>query len=175
MLVNDDTGLRFIHFKVGLFYALKLGGLLLFWLRFEMVKVDFIFTLNFSSIVGKRLFLLMRQLFPYFTLFSHSLCTKAFSLGLTGMFINRKGREASGIVEEGAEYDALKQELIGKLRELRDPTPLELIRPESGPSGKPPGDTVLLAPACSSFDMFRSYAERGDVFQQAVENLGGQP
>jgi predicted AlkP superfamily phosphohydrolase/phosphomutase len=37
------------------------------------------------------------------------------------MFINRKGREASGIVEEGAEYDALVAELIGKLKLLRDP------------------------------------------------------
>jgi UDP-N-acetylmuramoylalanine--D-glutamate ligase len=36
------------------------------------------------------------------------------------------------------------------------------------------GDTVLLAPACSSFDMFRSYAERGDQFQRAVQSLGGQ-
>ncbi|MGD8317890.1 MAG: UDP-N-acetylmuramoyl-L-alanine--D-glutamate ligase [Myxococcales bacterium] len=37
-----------------------------------------------------------------------------------------------------------------------------------------PGDTVLLAPACSSFDMFRSYAERGDVFRRAVEGLRGK-
>jgi UDP-N-acetylmuramoylalanine--D-glutamate ligase len=34
-----------------------------------------------------------------------------------------------------------------------------------------PGDTVLLAPACSSFDMFRDYAARGDAFQAAVQAL----
>ncbi|HTU59619.1 MAG TPA: UDP-N-acetylmuramoyl-L-alanine--D-glutamate ligase, partial [Polyangiales bacterium] len=36
-----------------------------------------------------------------------------------------------------------------------------------------PGDAVLLAPACASFDMFRSYAHRGEVFQAAVQRLHG--
>lgn len=31
-----------------------------------------------------------------------------------------------------------------------------------------PGDTVLLAPACSSLDMFDGFSHRGDVFQEAI-------
>ncbi len=34
-----------------------------------------------------------------------------------------------------------------------------------------PGDTVLLSPACASFDMFNSYEHRGDEFIKAVEAL----
>jgi UDP-N-acetylmuramoylalanine--D-glutamate ligase len=34
-----------------------------------------------------------------------------------------------------------------------------------------PGDTVLLSPACASFDMFRDYKHRGQVFAEAVREL----
>lgn len=33
------------------------------------------------------------------------------------------------------------------------------------------GDAVLLSPGCSSYDMFRDYAHRGDEFKQIVEEL----
>jgi len=34
-----------------------------------------------------------------------------------------------------------------------------------------PGDTVLLAPACASFDQFRSFEHRGEVYKQIVNGL----
>jgi UDP-N-acetylmuramoylalanine--D-glutamate ligase len=33
------------------------------------------------------------------------------------------------------------------------------------------GDTVLLSPACASFDMFNDYQHRGEVFMQAVREF----
>jgi UDP-N-acetylmuramoylalanine--D-glutamate ligase len=34
-----------------------------------------------------------------------------------------------------------------------------------------PGDTVLFSPMCSSFDMFKNYKERGNLFRKFVEGL----
>ena len=46
--------------------------------------------------------------------------TRAYCLGLTGMFFNVKGRERDGIVTPGAELASLKAEIISKLNGLRD-------------------------------------------------------
>jgi predicted AlkP superfamily phosphohydrolase/phosphomutase len=47
--------------------------------------------------------------------------SKAYSLGLGGIFINVKGREGQGAVEPGKDYEAVRNEIIAKIREFRDP------------------------------------------------------
>ena len=46
--------------------------------------------------------------------------TKAYCLGLTGMFLNIRGREGAGIVAAGADAAALKAEIMTKLSGLVD-------------------------------------------------------
>ncbi|MGH9703829.1 MAG: alkaline phosphatase family protein, partial [Candidatus Acidiferrales bacterium] len=47
--------------------------------------------------------------------------TRAYGLGLNGLYLNLSGREKEGIVHPGAEAGALKKELAEKLLALRDP------------------------------------------------------
>lgn len=48
--------------------------------------------------------------------------TRAFAIGLTGLFVNLKGKFEQGIVEPGEEAAALCEEIAGKLAKLQDPT-----------------------------------------------------
>ncbi len=47
--------------------------------------------------------------------------TKAYALGLGDIYINLKGREIYGIVKPGNKYNGLKEEIVTKLKNLRDP------------------------------------------------------
>ena len=46
--------------------------------------------------------------------------TRAYCLGLSGLYLNLRGRESCGIVAPGAEAEILKRELVAKLSGLRD-------------------------------------------------------
>ncbi len=47
--------------------------------------------------------------------------TRAYGLGLNGLYLNLRGREANGIVEAGTEADSLIAEIRGKLLAVQDP------------------------------------------------------
>jgi UDP-N-acetylmuramoylalanine--D-glutamate ligase len=78
----------------------------------------------------------------------------------------RKGRAA---VLLGEAADAIARAVGERVPVRRVASMDEAVR--VGASLAHPGDAVLLSPACSSFDMFRDYKERGDAFVRAVRAL----
>lgn len=68
--------------------------------------------------------------------------TRAYAMGLGEVYVNLKGREAQGIVEPGAEYDALKNELKERL--------VAMVDPETGE--RPVSRVVSREEAYSKFD-----------------------
>lgn len=60
---------------------------------------------------------------------------------------------------------------LKRINKLKDARQLMIEVVNQAKALAQPGDTVLLAPACASMDQFTSYAERGDLFQEAVKEL----
>jgi UDP-N-acetylmuramoylalanine--D-glutamate ligase len=70
----------------------------------------------------------------------------------------------------GRDAPLLRQALQASGVDLHDATDLpQAVRMALGLARS--GDAVLLSPACASFDMFRDYGHRAEVFRQAVVEL----
>ena len=85
----------------------------------------------------------------------------------------RMTEEGRAVVVIGEAAALLEREFADSVVELRRASSMGDAVTQAAALART-GDTVLLAPACSSFDMFRSYAERGEHFQRAVQSLGDQ-
>jgi UDP-N-acetylmuramoylalanine--D-glutamate ligase len=77
-----------------------------------------------------------------------------------------------GLVVIGEAAERIASAAEGVVPILRAESMREAVR-AAGTLARP-GDAVLLSPACSSFDMFRDYKDRGDRFVVAVKELVGE-
>ena len=84
---------------------------------------------------------------------------------------HRLSRKAKAVLLIGAAEDKIAEAVEGATRIVRSGT-LEKAVATAWAEAEP-GDTVLLAPACASFDQFKSYEDRGRVFKDLVRGLGG--
>ena len=73
------------------------------------------------------------------------------------------------VIAIGEAAPRVRKALAETVRVIDAPSMRDAV--ERGYEAARPDGVVLLAPACSSFDWFRDYAERGDVFKQEVERL----
>ncbi len=77
------------------------------------------------------------------------------------------------IIGVGVEWKRIKQEIQDPKSEIlmvEGAQTMEQIVTAAAKIAKP-GDVVVLSPACSSFDMFKNYKERGDQFKEEVLKL----
>ncbi len=80
------------------------------------------------------------------------------------------GRKARAVLLIGAAAQKIESHLSGAVPLIHCGTLDAAV--ETAYSKAVPGDTVLLAPACASFDQFQSYGHRGRVFKDLVTRLG---
>jgi UDP-N-acetylmuramoylalanine--D-glutamate ligase len=76
------------------------------------------------------------------------------------------------VVAIGEAAPLVEQSLASQVRVERAGSMAEAVREAFRVSQR--GGTVVLAPACSSFDMFRDYAERGRQFKKEVRRLAAE-
>jgi UDP-N-acetylmuramoylalanine--D-glutamate ligase len=79
-------------------------------------------------------------------------------------------RAARCVVLIGRDAPAIQQAISGRSVEMRRAASLEEAV-EIAADAALSGDAVLLSPACASFDMFRDYRHRGEVFREAVQRI----
>jgi UDP-N-acetylmuramoylalanine--D-glutamate ligase len=77
--------------------------------------------------------------------------------------------KAKGVLLIGAAADRIEEDLQGAVPLTRVDTLNKAV--EYGRRNAEPGDIVLLAPACASFDQFQNFEHRGRVFKQLVQEL----
>jgi len=78
--------------------------------------------------------------------------------------------KVKGLVFLGVDNKALHSFFDGKIAKIQDVTSMEDAVKTAFQMGKD-GDTVLLSPCCASFDLFKSYEDRGLQFKSWVRNL----
>ena len=79
-------------------------------------------------------------------------------------------RHAKAIILIGRDAPAIRSAIESSGVAIRDADTLEQAV-ESAAEMAESGDLVLLSPACASFDMFKDYAHRAQVFVDAVSEL----
>ena len=92
-------------------------------------------------------------------------------LGSYEPLVHALGRKGRAVVVLGEAADRIERAIGGALPVVRAASMDEAVK--KARSLAEPGDAVLLSPACASFDMFQSYADRGDRFAAAVKGLQG--
>jgi UDP-N-acetylmuramoylalanine--D-glutamate ligase len=80
---------------------------------------------------------------------------------------------ARAVVLIGRDAAQIKSALVGVAVEIVNATSLEEAVIKAKALAKS-GDAVLLSPACASFDMFRNYVHRAEVFVQSVKALASK-
>lgn len=80
-------------------------------------------------------------------------------------------RKARAAVLFGEARERMERELSGSVTLAAVEGLDEAVRRAAGLARQ--GDVVVLSPACSSFDQFRNFEERGEAFRRAVKELPG--